>query len=245
MTALLRWLVVIAGCLIAGALTLPTAGLAAQTDQGTFDLQIRGFSAGVLQFSGSEDGGRYAVAGKLESSGVAAMLRKVRYDAKTSGRVAGGRWSPARYEEQADTGKRQSQSLLDYRGGVPRERLKPSRADNPAYVDPATQKGTVDPLTALYALLRDMPEAEACNLKLVLFDGARRSQIALGVRGTEGGAITCAGEYRRLAGFSAAELAEKQRFAFRVTYGPAGTGRVRVVLVTMETLYGRAALTRR
>jgi Protein of unknown function (DUF3108) len=215
------------------------------TNSGTFDLEIKGFRAGVLQFNGTSTGSSYSVAGRLESTGIAAMVRKIRYDAKASGRFSGGRWSPARYEEQADTGKRQSQSLMEYRSGVPTEMIKESREGRPNYVDPATQGGTVDPLTALYATLRDVTPADACNLKLVMFDGARRSQITLAAAEQTGDTITCAGEYRRLEGFSDKEMAEKQRFPFRLTYGPGDGGMVRVVEVTMDSLYGRASLTRR
>ena len=39
-------------------------------------------------------------------------------------------------------------------------------------------------------------------------------------------------------------MAEKRRFAFRVTYEPAGDGMVRISQIALETLYGRALLTR-
>ena len=225
------------------ATAIPAAAQAANS--GTFDLEIKGFRAGVLQFNATSTGSGYAVAGRLESTGIAAMIRKIRYDAKASGGFSAGRWSPSRYEEQADTGKRQSQSLMEYHGGVPTEMIKESREGRANYVDPATQGGTVDPLTALYATLRDVAPADACNLKLVMFDGARRSQITLAAAEQTGDSITCAGEYRRLDGFSDKEMAEKQRFPFRLTYGPGEAGMVRVVEVTMDSLYGRASLTRR
>ncbi len=234
------------------AASLATANLATAipaaaegVSSGTFDLEIKGFRAGVLQFNGTSNGTSYSVAGRLESTGIAAMVRKIRFDAKASGRFSTGRWSPSRYEEQADTGKRQSQSRMEYHGGVPTEMIKESREGRPNYVDPATQSGTVDPLTALYATLRDVAPADACNLKLVMFDGARRSQITLAAAEQTGDSLTCAGEYRRLAGFSDQEMAEKQRFPFRLTYGPGEAGIVRVVEVTMDSLYGRASLTRR
>ena len=217
----------------------------ALADSGTFDLSIRGLTAGVLQFSGSMEGKNYSVTGSLKSSGIAAMVRRVSFQADTSGRYSGGRWQPARYREQADTGKRRSQSLMEYKAGIPAEMLQESREGRANYVDPATQGGTVDPLTALFAMLRDVPVAQACQLNLTMFDGARRSQIALDAAVTVDGAITCPGEYRRLKGFSDKEMAEKQSFSFRVTYGPADQGRVHVVTIAMDTLYGRAALTRR
>ena len=241
--------IALVAALASGVLTGAAPAFADTRSSGTFDLDIRGFRAGILQFSGTTSASGYAVTGKLESTGIAAMIRKIRFDAAASGRLASGRWSPARYDEQADTGKRQSQSRMEYHGGIPTEMIKDSREGRPNYVDPATQGGTVDPLTALYATLRDVPADQACNLKLVMFDGARRSQITLSAAETAGETagetITCAGEYRRLAGFSDKEMAEKQRFPFRLTYGPAEGDMVRVVSVSMDSLYGRASLTRR
>lgn len=225
-------------------LAAPAPAGAQQRDQGTFELAIRGITAGRLSFDGKIDGKSYAVVGKLHSSGILAMLRKIRFDAAASGRLRSGAWRPLRYEEVADTGRRQSRSRLEYVDGVPREMLKASRAGVPNYVDPATQGGTVDPLTALFAMLRTVKVAEACKLKLVMFDGARRSQISLSAAEVTGEVMSCSGDYRRLKGFSEAEMAEKRRFAFRVTYEPAGDGMVRISQIALETLYGRALLTR-
>ncbi len=80
--------------------------------------------------------------------------------------------------------------------------------------------GTVDPLTALYATLRDVDAGQECKIKLPMFDGRHSSQIVLGKPTVKGNADPCTGEYRRLAGFSDKEMAEKQRFAFTLTYAP-------------------------
>ena len=234
----------------AAMLTLLLSGPQAQaqtTDNGTFDLKIRGITAGVLAFSGTVNGRGYAVAGKLESTGIIAAIRKVRYDAKAHGSISGSNFTPTRYEEKANTGKRVSESVMEYRSGVPQVKTySPAREPRTGDVDPATQKGTVDPLTALYAMLRDVPADQACTFSVFMFDGQRRSQIQLGSANPSGDTITCAGEYRRLQGFSDKEMAEKQRFAFTLTYRPAATaGMVRVTEVAMDSLYGRAALTRR
>jgi hypothetical protein len=171
----------------------------------------------------------------------------VRYDARVSGRVTNGRFTPVRYEEDADTGKRQSQSVMEYKAGVPQVKVyNPPKTPRPSDIDPATQGGTVDPLTAAFAALRDVAPEEACRLKLVLFDGRRRSQVVLAdPQPTGGGGLACAGEYRRLEGFSDKEMAEKSRFPFRMTYAPLPDGRLRVVEVAMDTIYGKGRLTRR
>lgn len=228
------------------ALAAPAAVQAQTRSEGTFDLVLRGLTAGQLTFSGVENGRSYAVRGVLKSGGLVAMIRKVRYDAEVEGTVAGPRLSPARYREDADTGKRQSTSVMRWVRGVPQvESATPVRTPRPNDVDPATQKGTVDPLTALYATLRDVPAAEVCTTNVIMFDGRRRSELRLSAPVMQGERVTCSGEYRRIAGFSDKEMAEKVRFPFTLTYAPAGEGRMRVVEVAMDTLYGKATLKRR
>ncbi|MDT8856937.1 DUF3108 domain-containing protein [Paracoccaceae bacterium Fryx2] len=218
----------------------------AQTDQAAFDLVIKGIRAGTLNFTGTQDGGRYSVAGKLQSGGLVAMLRKVRYDAKATGSVVRGRYVPASYTEIADTGKRRSEAVMAYRAGVPQVKTyNPPRDPRPGDVSPATQGGTVDPLTALYATLRDVDAGQECKVDLQLFDGRRRTQVRLNSPQAQGEAVVCNGEYRRLQGFSAEDMAEKSRFAFRVTFQPLGNGRMRATEVAMDTLYGKASLKRR
>jgi hypothetical protein len=215
-------------------------------DRHTFDVTLKGLRAATLSFAGEQNGDAYAVTGKLESRGLAAMVRKVRYDATARGSARGGKYVPAAYSEKADTGKRKSASVMEYRRGVPQVKsYDPPRDPRPDDLDAAKQGGTVDPLTALYATLRDVDAGQECKVALQMFDGRRRSQIALSGRKAEGDRVTCRGEYRRVAGFSAEDMAEKTRFPFVLTYAPHEAGRMRVVTVTTETLYGTATLTRR
>jgi hypothetical protein len=228
------------------SLSLAAPACADQKDAAVFDISIRGITAATLQFGGSIKGRSYAAAGVLKSSGILGILKRIRYDASVAGSVAKGRFTPARYVEKADTGKRQSEAVMAYRAGVPQVKsYNPPRPAGQDGIDPATQGGTVDPLTALYAALRDVPVAEACTLKVFLFDGRRRSQVVLTAPKAEGETITCRGEYRRLEGFSPDDMAEKSRFPFTLTYVPAGDGMVHVGEISMDTLYGKGRMIRR
>jgi len=223
-----------------------TPAAANQTDSAIFDLHLRGIKAGTLSVSGAINGSTYAASGKLQSSGILAAIKKISYDAKVSGNLSGARYTPRTYQEKADTGNRQSESVMEYRAGVPQLKVyNPPRKPEDQDIDPATQGGTVDPMTAAYATLRDVPEAEACQLSLTLFDGKRRSQVQLSNPVMQGDRITCAGEYRRLEGFSDKDMAEKTRFPFRLIYNPAQNGVLRVGEVQMDTLYGKGVLKRR
>jgi hypothetical protein len=216
-----------------------------QVDRHSFDVSIRGLRAASLSFAGEQAGNAYSVTGKLESRGLAAMVRKVRYDANVRGRTKGSRYTPSAYSEKADTGKRKSASVMEYRKGVPQVKsYDPPRDPRPDDLNPAKQGGTVDPLTALYATLRDVEAGQECKVALQMFDGRRRSQIATSGRKVAGDNVTCTGEYRRIAGFSAEDMAEKTRFPFVMTYAPIDGGRMRVVEITTETLFGTAVLSR-
>ncbi len=233
--------------LIIVCLGLPAAPVRAdQSDAAVFDISIRGISAATLSISGAVEGKSYAASGVMKSSGILGMLKRIRYDAAVNGSLSKGRFTPLRYVEKADTGKRRSEAVMAYRAGVPQVKsYNPPRPPARADIDPATQGGTVDPLTALYAVLRDVPLAEACSLKVFLFDGRRRSQVVLTAPRTSGDTITCRGEYRRLEGFSAEDMAEKSRFPFTLTYGPAAEGMVHVTEISMDTLYGKGRVIRR
>jgi hypothetical protein len=97
----------------------------------------------------------------------------------------------------------------------------------------------------MFATLRDVPAGEECNLSLKLFDGKRRSQVTLGAPSPVDGGVACPGEYRRVAGFSADDMAEMSRFPFTVYLEPREGGMMQVREVVMESLYGNARLKRR
>lgn len=228
--------------LLAGA----GAALADTRHSGTFDLYLKGLRAGTLTFSGQENATHYSATGRVQSAGLLALVRDIRYDAKSTGRITKTGFEPLRYEEEADTGKRQSQSRMEYRNGTPVVLAPPPRATpRPHDVDPATQRGTLDPMTAIFTAMRDVPRAEACTLNVVMFDGNRRSQITLDAPREKAGQLICTGEYRRVAGFSPREMAEKTRFPFELTYTPLENGMMRVTHITTDTLYGKAVLKRR
>jgi hypothetical protein len=235
----------------AAALAIALCATAAVADapretRAEFDLVLKGIRAGTLSLAAVEDGRRYTVTGRLATSGLAAVLKRVRYAGEVAGRIRDGRFLPQRYAETADTGRRQSEAVLEYRDGVPQVKVyAPPRAPGPDDPDPAAQGGSVDPLTALFATLRDVPPGEECRVDLALFDGRRASRVALGPPVAAEGGVACAGEYRRVAGFPAEDMAERTRFAFALRYAPGPEGRMRVVEVTMETLVGKASMIRR
>jgi hypothetical protein len=229
--------------LLCVALALPAA--AQTTHSATYDLRLSGIRAGVVSFSAVEDGRQYSAAARAVSSGLVSLVRDVGYDARATGRITDRGLVPTRYQESANTGERVSRAVMEYVRGVPQVKsYDPPQERRSRDVDPATQGGTVDPMTAIFALLRDVPRDEVCTLTVEVFDGRRASRVSTSAPREDGDRILCEGEYRRVAGFSERQMREKTRFPFAIVYAPAGD-RYQVERIEIDTLYGRATLDRR
>lgn len=229
------------------ALAMPLPALAQEMRQDArFALEIRGISVGELSFAGVETPQAYAVSGNVRTTGLAGMLRKMNYDAKVQGGRNAARFSPARYEQSGGIGSKYSEEVVVWSGGQPRiERQEPPKAPRDGAADPAKQRGTVDTLTALYATLRDVAPGGECQANLTLYDGRYRMQLRMSPPQPAQGGVTCNGEYIRVSGFSAEEMAERTNFPFTLHYAPGANGQMRVERVTMDSLYGSARLVRR
>lgn len=220
---------------------------AQQTRQeASFNLVVRGLSLGTLTFSGVEDARSYAISGSIGTSGLAGLLKKMRYDANVRGSVRNGRYTPTRYEQKGGS-SRVSEEVVVWSGGLPRiERQNPPKAARAGAPDPAQQRGTVDTLTTLFVTLRDTPRKDACNANYVMYDGSYRMRLRLSSLREDGkGGATCNGEYIRLEGFSPEEMAEATTFPFTLHYEALGADHLRVREVSMQTLWGRGRLVRK
>lgn len=232
--------------IVALTLLLAAPASAETTDQAVFDVMLRGMRAGTLSFSGEEQDGRYAVSGRLQSGGLMGVLKSTRYDVTASGAMQGRTPAAAAYTERTARGDDRRETVLSWTGGVPKvERHVPPRKPRSYDVEPSAQRGTVDPLSALYAALRDAAPGEECRLALDIFDGRRLTTVSLGEPKPAGDGVTCRGEFRRVAGYSRDDMAEKTRFPFVVSLAPTAEGRMRVVQVAAETVWGQATLRRR
>lgn len=237
-------------CLTAlGLLGAAPSGAQAQEkrQQAVYDLRLRGLTMGTLSYSSVEAGQSYALNGRMETSGLAGMLRKMRYDASASGRLTRTGFATQRYSQKGGSGKRVTEEVLVWQGGVPRlEKQEPPRAPRDNALDPRAQRGTVDTLTSIHATLRDVPKGQECNVDLTLYDGRYRMGLKIGApQPGRDGAVSCAGQYIRLGGFSAEEMAERVSFPFTLHLVPLDGQTMRVQEVAMETLWGRARLVRR
>ena len=232
--------------LTAGLLAFGTTG-AQSAEEGVFDISVLGIRAATLSFAGQIDGSRYSASGRVQTTGLLNMVSEVAYAAQVQGRYRNGQFQPRLYRETAREGGETYAGEMRYSGRTPQPKGYAPPRDQPAgALNPATQTGTVDIMTIVFAVVRDQPRSGVCDVSLQMFDGVRRGQVTL-TNPVEGrrGQITCSGEYRRLEGFSAAAMAERQRFPFSLTYSPLSDGTYRVTQVQAQTTFGRATFRRR
>ena len=211
-----------------------------------FDIRIRGIPVGVMRLAGLEAEGFYAARAEIESVGVARVFRRFSYRASVRGDVDDGDLTPLRYEEIADTGRRRSEAVLIYAEGVPSVSRFVSQSEPPADSPaPATQGGTLDPLSALFSVLRDRPPGAVCGRQLIMFDGRRRSSLTLGPAQDTGDGVACDGEYRRLQGFTDEELSRHRAFEMQLFFAPNAAGLQQSRRIAVQSVYGLATLDRR
>lgn len=228
------------------ALGGPVAAGTAQSQQHLYTIKVRGLPVGTLSLALEATARSYAAAARVESTGLAAIVRSFHFAGTSRGALDGGRPAPARYEETADTGRRQSRAVMVYKDGAPSvveyASTSPWGADSP---DPSTQDDALDPATALFSLFRAQEVGRTCGRTLVMFDGRRRSHVRLGDARSEGGETVCEGEYRRLAGFTPEELSRHVAFPMRVVLTTGPDGLARIERVEVRSVYGLATLHRR
>lgn len=220
--------------------------LAAET--GVFDVSLGGIRAAVVQYAANTGEGRYAVTGKMTTTGLLGAVVRASYEATAQGaEPRPGAYRPSSFTEIRDASGELTRAEMLFSGGRPQVKTyDPPRDRDRHAVDPAGQGGTIDPMTVIYAALRDQPRDRVCAMSQQVFDGKRRSEVILSdPRVQDDGRITCQGLYRRIAGWAPDKLAERSRFPFEMTYAPGGDGVYRVVRVTTDTTFGRAVLQRR
>lgn len=233
---------VVLGLILSQVMSL--AGAAEPTQGKTrYDVYFSGLKAGEVQTRMTREGGQYAAAARVKSSGLIAAITDFRFDAKVLGHVRNGTFRPARYEESSDTGRRKSNKVITYRAGVPV--LEKSEKPERHWLPPATQAGTLDPLTAIWQVLADRAGDDLCRLDVSYFDGERRIRLATSQPRRQTDLVTCQGQYIREGGFSKKAMKEGKTFPFELTYEPGDDRQWRVKRMDVQTLRGRAVLIRR
>ncbi len=209
-----------------------------------FDVQVLGFKIGEMALTSRLGERAYATEAHFATTGLIRLFRDMGFTMQANGRIGGRQFLPDAYREEVNTGDRTSSARMRYDGATPVLIAGKVADGDVAPLDPATQSGTLDPLTALFAVLRDQPAAQLCQADLPVFDGARRMQVTLTRFSRQGGAITCSGAFRRIDGYPPEELVRRGTVPMAITYLPAGNGMMQADSVLLRTVYGRVRLVR-
>ena len=232
------------GAMAAVLLVLPQPMLAQRVDDtATYTVSILGLPAAQLAIALRREGAAYAAAMQVRSAGLAGLFSRFTVDSSARGTIRNGRWHPTRYKSTSDGERGGRGAEMVFNAGVP-EIISLSADDDPTAppVDPARQRGTVDPLTAILAVSADLPADQLCQQKVRIFDGHRVAQMVLS--GPIKAGTTCRGVYQRLEGYPPEELAQRDRFDFELDYVARPEGQMRMTELRLDSLFGLARLRR-
>ncbi len=230
--------------LLAASALMAAAPLRAQSYDATFDFFLSGIRAGELQFTGKNTGGRYTASSTIRSAGVVGIFADFFFDGSATGSVtANGRVVPDSFVSRSKSPRAERDTRIDWQGGTPVSvSVEPPRSSAP---DPASQTGTLDPVSAGFALFRDSPAGEICNTRVDVFDGSRRSRLELGApKPGADGEISCAGRYARIEG-EEHTMSARQDHGFRLVFRAADDGLARLERIEAPTGFGTAVAERR
>jgi len=228
----------------AGALAFAVLGTtgAAQAQDAVFDFYLSGIKAGEMTMSARSTPEGYSARSSIRAAGAVGLVANFFFDGEASGRIVGGKVSPVRYEANSKSPRAERRTVMDWKDGVPvNVSVVPPRGSAP---DPATQGGTLDPVSAGLALLGDAVPGSVCDASVDVFDGSRRSRLSLGAPMARDGALVCTGAYSRIEG-EAQSMSKQREFPFEVTFREGGDGVARLERVETRTQFGKAVLERR
>ena len=214
--------------------------LPAQADQ-LWSVHGFGIKVGEMRVAMTQTGDSYKGSGKFRTTGLVGVLARIHFDVTSDGQILDKTLKPRTYKGSIDTGKRQSQTTLDFSQSVPR---KTEGKDAPAVpIAPNRLKGAIDPMSMMWLTLRDS-DAPTCVFDQTQFDGTRLTAIRLNRREVDDGDVICHGSYDRLGGYTQEELDEMSTSPLAITYRKSGDT-WRTVKVYVRTRHGPATLHRR
>ncbi len=223
------------------ALVGPASLANAQTEQKVFRVSIAGFPVGTASFTANVDGRRYEVQGFMGSTGFFGAFLASRYSGAVIGRRSGDRLTPQIFRGRFEQGRRFAEVDIKYSGGRPTTVIRrPERPAQPHDISPSSVRGALDPISALYFLLRDVTVDKVCSQNFQVFEGSRTSRIAMQRSQGDSGTVICNGVYTRLGGFTAEQMAERQNFPFQLVFHPTDSGLFEVREFRATTFWGVA-----
>jgi hypothetical protein len=241
--------------LAALALLFVPAAAGAETLRASYEVYAGGMTVLELeaQFEMTEAG--YRIETRFRTRGIAAAFAPGEQTSRARGAWAAGRPVPSGFVSEGVWRGRMRRIALDWQGPQPRVLdLTPPETEQREPVPEALQRGTMDVLSALAGLARQVGRGGGCDLVAPVFDGRRRSDFATRGEGREiirpwrgawhGEALRCGFEGRLVAGFrrdqERAEAAAPQRGTAWIAAPFAGAPAVPVRLDIPTRWFGTA-----
>ncbi len=235
-----------AGALIAAGLApIPVASDPA-TPPGVntiYDLYLGGIRAGELSIDADYTAEGYSAQSVLRTAGIVGFVYRASFEAVAEGRLTDAGLAPDRFAADSRMKSKTQSVEMIYGDGAPQQvNADPAFIPKPWQVDPAEQKGALDPITAALMALAPASTDKLCNQSVPVFDGRRRYAIDLGAPVVEHGRIKCPAVYRRIAGFKPKMMAKNPQFPFSIWFEERDDGLAHVVRAAGESMFGLAVV---
>ena len=196
------------------ALLCVTTGAHAETYRLSYQAEVLGVVVlGTANYEITATSTRYAARGNLRTALLARLFDQTEITAASTGSIANGAIAWTRYDlSHAYAGKfRRTQLTRAADGTVSAQISPPYRELGAPPAATAQRNGSYDPLTAMFALGRQIGVARACRGSVLVFDGRHHYRLAVAPRGQgnfsgggySGPALNCQFRYEPLAGFNA------------------------------------------
>lgn len=165
---------------VALSLVVSTAAPAAEPDRVEMRIEMFGLAAAHVATNRTiveVTADRYAITTDAESRGLAAVVVPLTSHSEVHGRLNAGLVQPQAYRGEVHRSGVDTRSRVDYApdGTVTGESTPPAVTTRP--VTPALMRGTVDQLTALFMMERQLAARGSCAGNVSVFDGRRRYDL--------------------------------------------------------------------
>lgn len=224
---------------------LALAGPAPAKDlKATFDLFLSGIKAGEMRITSEVSGSAYRAETDMETAGVLGAFANFFYEGTASGTLGTDSVvEPTSFAALSRSPRAERETRIEFENGTPVfVSVEPPRSSAP---EPATQAGTLDPISAGFSLLRDAPVDQLCNRTVDVFDGSRRSRLTLGAPQPDDAGITCEGRFTRIEGEAHSMSDDAKEYPFRIVFRENGDGLAEFLRIESKTKFGKAVIERR
>lgn len=217
----------------------------------SYDVYKSGFRALSLNFDLALDGSGYRTDARLESAGIIGWLFDWRLNAVSDGHLRETHVVPRRHRFANHWRGRVRTVEIGYQDGVPSEiRAEPPYGDDPRRaVSAGLLPGSVDPMSAVTAIVLENATGALCRPTTAVYDGRRRYDAELTPLGSKilkasnfapysGPAEGCRLNFKRIAGFKEGDERMKN-MSIDIWLADIGTGVGKVpVRLELDTPWG-------